>query len=84
MAMPSVVYGVKMFDNLRKWLEGMDPSEPHYLGRRFNGHLEGRIVPFYSGGPGTILSRGALQRLGKAVDKNASIFNPWDTFADGE
>jgi hypothetical protein len=45
--------------------------------------IGGVQVPFYSGGSGTILSRGALRRLGDEVGKNASLFNNWNTFADG-
>lgn len=73
-----------MVDNLRDWLATMDPADPHYLGRRFSGQFNGNVIPFYSGGPGTVLSRGALQQLGKRVDQNSSVFNDWDTFADGE
>lgn len=72
-----------MMDNLRKWIADMNPLDPHYLGRRFNGHFGDNIIPFYSGGPGTVLSKGALQKLGYSVTNNASVFNDWDTFADG-
>ena len=40
--------------------------------------------PLLAGGSGTMLSRHALQSLGRAVelDFNDTIFTPYDTFAD--
>jgi len=72
-----------MMDNLREWIKGMNPMDAEFLGRRFDGKFEDETIPFYSGGPGTVLSKGALQKLGSSVSKNSSIFNDWDTFADG-
>ncbi|EDQ86290.1 uncharacterized protein MONBRDRAFT_28451 [Monosiga brevicollis MX1] len=73
-----------MMDNVGHFLQQYDAAETHYFGRRFlftDLSLQAKI-PFYSGGPGTILSRGALQRLGQAVDQNMTVLSDRDTFAD--
>eukprot|EP00055_Hartaetosiga_balthica_P008699 m.33241 g.33241 ORF g.33241 m.33241 type:complete len:662 (+) comp6438_c0_seq2:203-2188(+) len=83
-----------MFDNLRTFLQDKNPNELLTYGRLLLGRYEDEVIPFYSGGPGTVLSRGTLKRLGDAVTQNKKdmaelggedvepIFNTWDTFAD--
>eukprot|EP00056_Hartaetosiga_gracilis_P000870 m.41024 g.41024 ORF g.41024 m.41024 type:complete len:431 (+) comp10394_c0_seq1:168-1460(+) len=83
-----------MFDNLREFLKDKAPKDLLTYGRLLLGRYEEQVIPFYSGGPGTVLSRGTLQRLGEAVVENRKqlngangsdvqpIFNPWNTFAD--
>ncbi|EGD74071.1 hypothetical protein PTSG_05763 [Salpingoeca rosetta] len=71
-----------MMDNLREFLDDKSPEDLHYFGRYFLGHFNEKRVPFYSGGSGTILSRGALRKLGRAVSQGKPIFNDWNTFAD--
>ena len=74
-------------DNLRKYLNMLDPNDSHYLGRRyitpvrcgkrffaccilFVGQAE-----YCAGGPGVILSRGALRRLRDGVAANKTLFD---------
>eukprot|EP00730_Choanoeca_flexa_P018771 TRINITY_DN9148_c0_g1_i1.p1 TRINITY_DN9148_c0_g1~~TRINITY_DN9148_c0_g1_i1.p1 ORF type:complete len:506 (+),score=92.62 TRINITY_DN9148_c0_g1_i1:47-1564(+) len=65
--------------NLKLYLAQRNADVPEYFGRLYN--AAGDL--YYSGGSGTILSRGALKLLGKAlVDKSPDIFSPHPTFAD--
>jgi hypothetical protein len=65
--------------NLRAFLSQRDPADPEYFGRLYN--AQGDL--YYSGGSGTVLSRGALELLGRAsVAKQPDIFSPHPTFAD--
>ncbi len=51
-----------MLYNLFSFLEHYNHTRPHFLGRRF--YTSDENATFYSGGPGTIMSRGALKILG--------------------
>ncbi|EGD74086.1 hypothetical protein PTSG_05778 [Salpingoeca rosetta] len=67
-----------VFDNLRRFIQNKDPSQPQYFGRVYKSD----VGDFYSGGGGTLLSRAALQLLGKAYDDHPDYFLDSDTFAD--
>jgi glycoprotein-N-acetylgalactosamine 3-beta-galactosyltransferase len=71
-----------MMDNVREHLDSLDPNENHYLGRHFYISANHSEAQFYSGGPGTILSQGALRELISGYKRNAKVFNNIDTFAD--
>ena len=71
-----------MMDNLREHLEQLQPSEEHYLGRHFYLDENHDNMEFYSGGPGTVLSRGALRKLIETAKSNRRVFSSLDTFAD--
>lgn len=67
--------------HLQDFLAKIDPEEPRHFGRLFllGGNKE---RSFYSGGPGIILSRGALQRLGKAALADPHLWGENDYTAD--
>eukprot|EP00056_Hartaetosiga_gracilis_P006611 m.98188 g.98188 ORF g.98188 m.98188 type:complete len:773 (+) comp12513_c0_seq1:188-2506(+) len=66
-------------DNMRSMLKEYNATEKHFLGRRLKIDRD----DFYSGGPGTIVSQGALKALGDAMKENIlDIAANHDTFAD--
>ena len=67
-----------VMDNLHRFLSRFDANEPEFLGRFFRNYHNA----FYSGGPGTVLSKGALKLLGDAVNAGRPVFSEHDTFAD--
>ncbi|EGD82855.1 hypothetical protein PTSG_03488 [Salpingoeca rosetta] len=66
-------------DNLRSFLKGYSPKDPHFFGRR----LKINDDEFYSGGAGTILSHNALSQFGEAMEDDIlGVVRAGDTFAD--
>eukprot|EP00055_Hartaetosiga_balthica_P005390 m.15713 g.15713 ORF g.15713 m.15713 type:complete len:771 (-) comp4514_c0_seq1:214-2526(-) len=66
-------------DNLRDMLKDYNATDKHFFGRRL--HID--EDDFYSGGPGTIVSQGALQAFGDAMKEDIlEIIPSHDTFAD--
>lgn len=55
--------------NLKNYLGTFDPTEPHFLGRRFKGGGDGTY--FNSGGAGYAISRASLQCLMDKFDEKA-------------
>lgn len=71
-----------MMDNLRQFLAAKDADHPQFFGRLLLAPHNGDTQPFYSGGPGTVVSRAALKAMGDAVDAGEPVFGLGDTFAD--
>eukprot|EP00055_Hartaetosiga_balthica_P005315 m.15405 g.15405 ORF g.15405 m.15405 type:complete len:611 (+) comp4469_c0_seq2:136-1968(+) len=72
-----------LMDNVREYLEEFNPNEPHFFGRLFEtkkGTAAG--VKFYGGGSGTIVSKGALDKLVIASKTDNYVFPRTKTFAD--
>ncbi|GMT22270.1 hypothetical protein PFISCL1PPCAC_13567 [Pristionchus fissidentatus] len=50
-------------EHLRRYLDKLDPSKPHYIGYRLNKHIP---RGYHSGGAGYVLSRAAMDAFDKA------------------
>ncbi|KAM4059198.1 glycosyltransferase family 31 protein [Hirsutella rhossiliensis] len=60
-----------VWPTLLKWLEQLDPDEPHYIGSvAYVGY-----VPFAHGGSGYLVSQATMSKLFKGQDK---VANRWD------
>ena len=49
--------------NLKKYLENYDADALEFFGHRFKVKWHGKMLTYNSGGPGQVLSRGAVRKL---------------------
>lgn len=50
-------------ENLKLYMSKIDPDVPAFFGHRFSINHDKKPLVYYSGGPGQLLSRGAVEKL---------------------